>query len=546
MILLCFVFLQVSRTNSFAFSRNSRVLRLKDLSRIEVHLQRFVVLEAKESAIEDEEILLINQEEKEETKSDLNMEKDLVIVVFLVYFLQGALSLARLATNYYLKDDLQVSAAEVAALQGLFVAPWTVKPIFGFLSDTIPLWGYRRKSYLAISGVVGCLSFVAMSMWSSSQTIFVFTNIVSAAAVAFADVVADSVVVERSRNDDTAAFLQSVSWGSRYVGSIGASLLSGAALRNFGAKGCWLATAPLPLLVAVAAFAIREEPLSSVETKKTENASSLRAEAQGQLSKLWSALTSDQVLRPAVFIFLWQATPTCASAFFYFSTGATADGGLGFDPEFVGRASALGNVAGFLGIASYNAFFSKTRLSTIIGTTSALSAIVGCLPLVLIYHWNRDYLGLPDKFFAIGDGVVQSALGEVGFIPVLVLASKVCPPGIEGSLFAALMSIFNLGGIVSQELGALLTSFFGVTSNDFTNLAPLITLCSLSSLLPILVLDWVKRAEIVGTGDDDDSAVKAVAHNLSTENDHNDIIPKQESLAPSINGTSTRRRNKVE
>ena len=31
----------------------------------------------------------------------------------------------------------------------------------------------------------------------------------------------------------------------------------------------------------------------------------------------------------------------------------------------------------------------------------------------------------------------MSVLGEVGFLPLLVLAAKICPPGIEGALFAA-------------------------------------------------------------------------------------------------------------
>ena len=415
---------------------------------------------------------------------------DLFVVVFLVYFLQGALALARLATTYYLKDDLQMSAAEVAALQGLFVAPWVVKPIYGFLSDTVPLFGYRRKSYLGLSGIVGCLSFLAMASFPGSKAVFLGSNVVAAASVAFADVVADSVVVERSRDDEVSARLQSVSWASRYAGSIVASLLSGVALEQLGARGCWLATSPLPLLVAVAGLAIEEERTS----KKDAVDVFLSEAAKSQLTKLWAALTSDEVFRPAIFIFLWQSTPTCASAFFYFSTGSAADGGLGFDPDFLGKASAIGSVAGMVGIAAYNAFFSKARLSSIIATTATLSAIIGCLPLVLIYGLNKDY-GVPDKFFAIGDGVVQQALGDVGFIPILVIAAKVCPPGIEGSLFAALMSIYNLGILTSQELGAGLTALFGVTKTNFTNLGPLVVICSFSSMLPLLALDWVRQVE---------------------------------------------------
>ena len=130
-------------------------------------------------------------------------------------------------------------------------------------------------------------------------------------------------------------------------------------------------------------------------------------------------------------------------------------------------------------------------------------AIIGLAPLALVSHANRAW-GLDDRLFSLGDDVVQSALGEVGFLPLLVLAAKICPPGIEGALFAALMSIFNLGGIVSTEAGALLTDAFHVSETDFSNLSPLIVTCAASSLLPLFFLGWVRGAE--DSGDDDITA----------------------------------------
>ena len=60
--------------------------------------------------------------------------------------------------------------------------------------------------------------------------------------------------------------------------------------------------------------------------------------------------------------------------------------------------------------------------------------------------------------------------------------------GVEATLFATLMSILNGGAFTGSALGAVLTKSFGVTSEDFTNLAPLVTVCTLSSLLPLPLL----------------------------------------------------------
>lgn len=73
-------------------------------------------------------------------------------------------------------------------------------------------------------------------------------------------------------------------------------------------------------------------------------------------------------------------------------------------------------------------------------------------------------------------------------MPVLVLAAKLCPEGMEATLFATLMSISNGGSVVGGLLGAGLTQVFGVTKDKFDNLSSLIILCNLSSLLPLPLL----------------------------------------------------------
>ncbi|CAN0482785.1 unnamed protein product, partial [Scytosiphon promiscuus] len=67
-----------------------------------------------------------------------------IVAILVVYFVQGALGLARLATTFFLKDELHLAPAEVAALTGLFTLPWVLKPLYGFLSDGLPVFGYRR------------------------------------------------------------------------------------------------------------------------------------------------------------------------------------------------------------------------------------------------------------------------------------------------------------------------------------------------------------------------------------------------------------------
>lgn len=81
-------------------------------------------------------------------------------------------------------------------------------------------------------------------------------------------------------------------------------------------------------------------------------------------------------------------------------------------------------------------------------------------------------------------------------MPVLVLACKMCPKNIEGTMYALLMSAINFGGMVSQELGALLTYYAGVTDDNFDNLAKLIVICSFCTMLPLPFLGIINEDQM--------------------------------------------------
>lgn len=72
-----------------------------------------------------------------------------------------------------------------------------------------------------------------------------------------------------------------------------------------------------------------------------------------------------------------------------------------------------------------------------------------------------------------------------------VCGAAVTAPGLQGveaTLFATLMSVNNSGMFVGNALGSALTAALGVTADTYDNLALLITLCTLSALLPLPLL----------------------------------------------------------
>jgi len=94
-------------------------------------------------------------------------------------------------------------------------------------------------------------------------------------------------------------------------------------------------------------------------------------------------------------------------------------------------------------------------------------------------------------------------MGEIAFMPVLVLSARLCPPGVEATLFALLMSIVNLAGLLSHELGAVLTHWLGVTETNFDHLWQLVLITNLTTLLPLPLLALLPATSSQGEGSED-------------------------------------------
>ena len=78
---------------------------------------------------------------------------------------------------------------------------------------------------------------------------------------------------------------------------------------------------------------------------------------------------------------------------------------------------------------------------------------------------------------------------------MVVMGARICPVGVEGTLYALLMSITNIGGVVGEEWGSLLTTMFGISADNFTNLWKLMLVCHLFDLVPLFSIRLVQTED---------------------------------------------------
>jgi hypothetical protein len=184
--------------------------------------------------------------------------------------------------------------------------------------------------------------------------------------------------------------------------------------------------------------------------------------------------------------------------------------------EKVGYIFSIGSAGSLLGAILYQNVLKDHPFRNLCFWTQLLFGLSGMLDLILVFRLNLKF-GISDYFFIVIDESVYQMIGRLKWMPLLVLSSKLCPSGIEGTFFALLMSIDNVGLLSASWGGGGLLHILKVTRTNFDNLWLVILirnilrispLCLLyliprgdpnSSILPTEILDAKERTETQGT-----------------------------------------------
>lgn len=150
-------------------------------------------------------------------------------------------------------------------------------------------------------------------------------------------------------------------------------------------------------------------------------------------------------------------------------------------------------VAGMLtivwGTVLYSSIFISWRFRTVLAAAHGVLAAAGLIDLLFVYRANRRWL--PDwVLFLFGDAVFVGLVDRLGDMAFFIFSAKLCPPAVEGSMFALQMGVSNFGNHAGMYLGtAILEVFYPrLHAPDYAGLSSYITLRSALRALPILLV----------------------------------------------------------
>lgn len=363
-----------------------------------------------------------------------------------VYFVQAMVGISALAQFLFTRNELGLDFVQLGILSALGTIAWSIKPIYGFLTDLVPIGGYRRRPYLHVMPLLTMFSWLYIWQFSESFISYAIPLIIANIGLGFTDVICDGLVVQES-DEKTAGRYQSICWGSLTIGAIVSTFLSGLLLGReiLDIRQMFFLTAMMPLLTFSLSFFIKERRISDRSEIKVHQAinpkyiySALLAllltvallyPREGVNSGLmslgiiavwfiWFAfyfkhlmnmkVIGRSIFAAAIFIFLWRFTPSFGAPWQDYFLNQ-----VGIDQETYGYFGVVNYIGWLIGSILFAKYLDRMDLRKVLVWTILASATLGLTQLSLT---NPEFANLA------GEGPLIKYVGAMVAIPVYLVA----------------------------------------------------------------------------------------------------------------------------
>ncbi|MBI5742868.1 MAG: MFS transporter [Candidatus Niyogibacteria bacterium] len=348
------------------------------------------------------------------------------IVLATVYFVQGMGGLSNIPLLFYFKDVLHFNEAQMQYFSAVTGIAWLVKPLFGFISDRFPIFGYRRKTYMVMMATLAALSWWGLA-WMSANGMSDYAALVlvfnlSSLGYAFVDVVCDAIMVERGQETAQETAFVNLQWFALGVAGVIAAF-SGGKLQTMIKAGTlslhwvFVIAGLIPLVTAIVAMIF-------VNEKRIEKQAAGLAPTSNRIG--WSEIKEIATMRTfwllTAFIFFWKYSPSFGAVFSYYNIDI-----LKFDPMFLGAIGAIDKAVFPLSIILYAGL-----LKNFPGIT-AKHYLYASIAIGLIYYALATLFLMPEATlngFSIGARILSDR--ETLYFAFLLACGALAGRGLKG------------------------------------------------------------------------------------------------------------------
>ena len=409
------------------------------------------------------------------------------------YFAQGTSNLAEIPTLYFIKFTLGMGEAGGQLFTSLRGLGWFVKPLWGLISDRVPIFGYHRKSWYVLMACLALLfwALTAVLAWAGVEEplVYLLTLNLAFATYAFVDVVCDALMVTEGRRLGRIGGFVNFQWTVFAVALAGSVLLGGWLQQRVeaGAIEPWLIfllTGIPPLVTAAVGLRNIDEPPAERRAHWPDFAALHRrgatalAGARSWPARLRALRRSNRpIWLLALFIFFWNFSPSIG----YIERSYLIDE-RGFGALSFGVILSVGSLVFLASILTYRWVvrrFPGVRWDQYLYAMIALGVLA--FPLSFFLYLDPDHpwwrfldFELPDTLNPLPEWnryewfrlIVQTVLGFASipaFIIPLTVAGETVKLAYAGMGYAFLTALANATNLIEGLAGAGLYWLFSQT-----------------------------------------------------------------------------------
>ena len=372
----------------------------------------------------------------EQRAGDRTLIRRLLLFFALVYVVEGLAQpdgLIAQPLSYYLKTSEGWTPTQIAAFTSLLYVAWIIKPLYGLISDFVPLFGYRRKSYLVIVNIAAVAGFIWVTQLSAPSALF-FALAVAAYVMAISSTLCGAVLVENGHRLRASSRFVNQQWLWYNIAAMAAAVAGGQLVQHLlpqdALHGAAAIVAFTPVVVIAGALFLVPEGKAPINVQGMK----------GSLESFKSSLKCRELWLIAGFLFLYNFSPGLSTPLYFTMTDT-----LKFSQGYIGILSSISALGWIVGALLYRPLFGALSLRCLLNVSIGLGAITTAAFLLLSSETSAAII-----YFGAGFA------GMLAMVATLTLAADYCPPGAEGFTFAALMSAGNLASTLANNVGALL------------------------------------------------------------------------------------------
>lgn len=353
--------------------------------------------------------------------------------------------------NYFVKEQ-NWQPTKLAAYLAFLMVPWTIKPVFGAISDAIRLGDSSKRNYLTAVFALSAAGYLLAALASENcMTIGLF---IAACGLAWGTALLLGMIIERFP-----ARLIPYVFSLHFISYYSASICSGIV----GGRLCQHLTPTSALITAFtvsAAICLLAAALTPLWVTKDDAVTEVSSD---RFKKAVECLKNRDFWLVAAFIYCWSFSPAFGTPLYFQYTKV-----LKISQESIGQANACCSFGMLAGAFVYPLIWrtaSRYQVHIAIGLS-----ITSTLCFLQLNASNFTFLEFS-----------RGLSGMLGVLCINWLAARVAPRGLETFATASLIGMYNVGTQSSGIIGAYLYShLFAYSLNPLLLLTVSITpLCAL-------------------------------------------------------------------